>query len=920
MASIPQRSFAGGELAPEMYARAEQVKFATGLRTCRNFIVLKHGGVANRPGSTFVAETADSTRRARLVPFIFNAAQTYMLEFGHLYMRVHYYGDQIVETGQSITGITQANPAVVTVTAHGYANGEEVYIDGVGGMTEVNGRQFKVAGAGANTFELQYMDGTAVDATGAGAYTSGGTAYRVYEIVTPYVEDDLASLHFVQSADVVTITSRNHPPHELQRTGHTAWALTPISFQPAIARPQNCTGSGSAGANTYRYRISAVTGETFEESLAGVGPTKSITNITQANPAVVTVASHGYANGDEIFIDQVVGMTDVNGETFVIANVATNTFELVGIDSTSYGAYTSGGVSAFSYAKVVNVVAPSASQPVNLSWDAVSGAAEYYVYRALNDVYGFIGIAGATTFSDTGIQPDVSQTPIRPRNPFEGAGNYPATSAYYQQRQMYAGTDNDPETVFGSQSANYKNFTTRSPLQADDAITFTLAGKQVNEVRHLVDLSGLVALTSGSVIAVLGNADGILVPGEPNPRTPIYHGASTVAPITVGNVMLYIQARGNVVHDLRFEVTSGALGGYVGRDLTIFSAHLLRGRTVLGWGYQEIPESIVWARLDDGALLGLTYVPAHELWGWHRHDTDGLYDSVATAPEGEEDAVYTIVRRTIAGREVRYVERFASRRVTDIAIDAFFVDCGLSYDGRNTDTGHTMTLTGGVTWEVDEPLTLTSSASFFTADDVGNAIVLSDGEDTLHCTIQAYTSPTVVTVLPTKNVPAAFQVVALSTWSRAVDEVGGLWHLEGKIVSILADGNVEPQDTVSGGKVQLQRPYSIVHVGLPIEADIETLDLDIVEEVLTDRRKRVREAVLVVTESRGIYAGPDAAHLVEYKQRSTEPMGTPTQLKTGQVALNVRATWSDHGRIFVRQSDPLPLTILAAIRGGDIGG
>jgi hypothetical protein len=86
--SVIQRSFAGGEISPAMYGRADQVKYATGLRICRNFYVLRYGGVRLRPGLRFVGEVADSTRRHRLIPFVFNADQTYILEFGHQTMRV----------------------------------------------------------------------------------------------------------------------------------------------------------------------------------------------------------------------------------------------------------------------------------------------------------------------------------------------------------------------------------------------------------------------------------------------------------------------------------------------------------------------------------------------------------------------------------------------------------------------------------------------------------------------------------------------------------------------------------------------------------------------------------------------------------------------------------------------------------------
>src|SRR4030065_2862132 len=123
MANTRQLSFSGGEVSPSLWARVDQVKYATGLRACRNFIVQRHGGVANRPGTGFVAEVKDSTKTVRLVPFSYSTAQTYVLEFGDQYMRVHKAGAQLTETAKTITGATQADPCVITAPAHGHSNG-----------------------------------------------------------------------------------------------------------------------------------------------------------------------------------------------------------------------------------------------------------------------------------------------------------------------------------------------------------------------------------------------------------------------------------------------------------------------------------------------------------------------------------------------------------------------------------------------------------------------------------------------------------------------------------------------------------------------------------------------------------------------------------------------------------------------------
>ncbi|MCK5236260.1 MAG: hypothetical protein KAR06_04665, partial [Deltaproteobacteria bacterium] len=277
MPNVVQRSFAGGEVSPALYGRVDQTKYATGLKTCRNFIVQRHGGAANRPGTNFIAEVNDSTKTVKFIPFIFNALQTYVLEFGDLYMRVHKNGVQQREAAKNITGITQANPCVVTVTGHGYSTGDEVYITGVEGMTELNTRNFKIVHAGANAYSLQFMDGTPVDSTAFTAYTSQGTSEKVFEITTTYLEADLPTLQYVQSADIVTLVHPSYPPRELARTGDISWTITDVTFGPTIEAPTN-PASGGPGTN-FKYKVTALDAETGEESLAS--PTFGSTGRTQ---------------------------------------------------------------------------------------------------------------------------------------------------------------------------------------------------------------------------------------------------------------------------------------------------------------------------------------------------------------------------------------------------------------------------------------------------------------------------------------------------------------------------------------------------------------------------------------------------------------------------------------------------------------
>ena len=173
--------------------------------------------------------------------FEFSVTQAYKIEAGDLYLRFFRNNGSILNANQAIVSITQANPGVFEITGHGYADGDEVYLATLGGMTSLNGKRYLVANSLTNTFTLTDLDGDAIDTTSLTAYTSGGTAASVYEVVSPYLEADLFQLKFRQSADVLYITHPSYAARKLSRTGHTAWTLTAIDFSDGPYLPANLT-------------------------------------------------------------------------------------------------------------------------------------------------------------------------------------------------------------------------------------------------------------------------------------------------------------------------------------------------------------------------------------------------------------------------------------------------------------------------------------------------------------------------------------------------------------------------------------------------------------------------------------------------------------------------------------------------------
>jgi len=572
---VVQRSFGGGELAPAIAARADLAAYTTGLRVCRNMIVLRAGGVASRPGFRFVAACKTNDPAVQLLRYVSEQiGESVLIEAGVGYLRFFQDGAPV-----TVSGV----PAWDSGTS--YVAGDLVTSGGV--TYYARGASLASAPPGATWYAL----------TG-----------DLYEIPSPFGAHGL--FNWVQSGRVITMTHPEEPPHELHFQALTRWVIRPVVTEPSIAAPTGVSGTaGAAGTRTFAYQVTAAATETFEES----------------HPSAV--------------------------------------------------------------ATVPSAAEPTPDAPHDVTWTAVTGAAEYYVYGDPygNAVYGFLGTTTATTFHDTGYVPDFSVTPPIPRPLFTAPNDYPAHAAYYQQRRWFAYTTNAPDGIWASRIGFPSNFTISSPLQDDDALTLRLAGNTHHPVRHLVALKSLVVMTDGGEW-MLGDGAQPLTPTYLPADQFAYVGVHDKQPVVVGNTILYIQVRGSVLREIRF---AQQVDGLAGRDLTRFASHLVDGHRLARIDYAQVPDTLVWAARGDDTLLGLTYIPEDDLWGWHRHDSAGAaFDDVCVVPEDLEDGVYVIVARPVGGSLVRYIERLAPRPLDPDAWaeEAVCVDSSLSYHGTPTTT------------------------------------------------------------------------------------------------------------------------------------------------------------------------------------------------------------------------------------------
>ena len=815
---VLNRSFAGGELSPEMYGRIDDSKYQSGAAIMRNFIASPQGPAENRPGFALVRAVKDSSKKTRIISFTFSTTQTMVIEIGEGYFRFH---------TQGATLLAGTNAAWDSGTAYE-----------VGDLVLLSGTNYYCTADNTN------------QTPPAAAYWYPITT-AAYEIPNPYLEADLFDLKFVQSADILSICHPNHLPKELKRLGATKWVLSPINFGSPIAAPANVTAvkyipsSTNVNTDTYetmRYQVTAVAADLIGES--SVSNTAEIDNNIYVTGAVNTI-----------------------------------------------------------------------------SWDAVAGSSRYNVYKYQGGVYGYIGSSTTLTIEDNNIGPDFSKTPPIFDNDFISTGNYPGAVSYFEQRRCFAGTLNEPQKIWMTKSGTESNMSYSLPVQDDNRIEFKVAAREANTILHIVPLTELILMTGSAEWRVTSVNSDAITPTSISVRPQSYVGASNVQPAIINNSMVYAAARGGHVRELGYNWQAN---GFATNDLSIRSAHLFDNKNITDMAFSKAPAPIVWMTSDDGRLLGLTYIPEQQVGAWHRHDTDGSFESVATVAEGNEDVLYCVIKRVINGATVRFAERLQSRQFSKPE-DMFFVDCGSTYNGENT-TATTMTVTGGTNWNTSESLTITSSQAIFTPppsiSDVNDVVILKDASGNQYrCRILATTSTTVATVQTDNTLPASLRNAATANWSFARNEISGLGYLEGKTVSILATGAVHPQRVVTNGKVILDRAAAVVHVGLPYQSDLQTLPLAVnIEAFGQGRYKNINHAWLRVFESSGIFVGPDPDNLVEAKQRTTEPYGSPPALKSEEIKIMLTPSWQDNGQVYVRQDDPLPLTIVGLTIEVSMGG
>lgn len=762
MPNLLVTAFNGGELSPYMDARTDVAKYRSGCRRLENMVVLPYGGVYRRSGTEFLGEAKFADRRCRLIPFNFSTNTRFVLEFGHLYMRV-------------------------------WGNNSLVMDGGV-----------------------------------------------PFEIVTPYTEDQLRELQYAQLNDIMYIAHGSHAPMKLSRLADDDWTLTKVAFaypplvdmntgavtiaSSAASGSATLTASGALFQSGHVGSQWAIQWPRTSSSLNETIDANKISTATLDIQGDWTITTVGTWIGTVRILRIPTAAMDANGGAGFTAYEVVREFNSQGTarNFTATGSETDRvGLKI----QIANYTSNTNARVFLESTDFNSGGTV-----TINSVASGTS-AGVTVNKWLGSA--ITATTQWSEAAFSGVRGYPRTVCFHEQRLCFGGTAAQPNTIWCSRVDDFENF--QLGTKEDDAIQLTIASNEGNRITWMFSQKQLIVGTSGDEWTVGGATD-----SEPFSATNISarrqasYGSKYMRAVLLNDVLLFVQRRGRKVRELVYKFEQD---GWVAPDLTVLSEHITQGELV-ELSFQQQPDAVLWAIRGDGVLIGMSYERDQEVVAWHRHITEGAFESVATVYGlgGDDDEVWFSVRRTINGTEKRYIERFKpdfrSTFDNEAKDDWWYLDCAGRYEGA--------------------PATVITGLSF----------------------------------------------------------------LEGKSVSILADGAAQPNKTVSGGQITLDKPASKVCVGLPYVSLLQPmkLDYDMQDGPTRGRKKRINRVEVSVYKSLGGQASTDGQEwLWMYPRDFDDPMDASPPVFSGDTEVVLAGNYSDDADIYLRQSLPYPLTIRALV-------
>ena len=570
-------------------------------------------------------------------------------------------------------------------------------------------------------------------------HTQGATLLNndgsVYEIATPYGEDDVFDIHHVQSADILTLVHPSYAPRELRRYSALDWRLVEISFGSNLSAPTGVTATQSINADVSNkedyvreYAVTALLDDGSQESV------RSATASVNCNPygdgAYNTIKWNAvtgaglyrvYRNQGGIWCyigqtsDTKIVDENIDPDASITPPVYDDAFtQKAGIASISI---TDGG-SGYEDSKRYELVA---SDSTGIGFEGYAVASGGKITQVVIRSHGTNYSSPTLTVKDSpGVAATLSAT-------VGNVGDYPGSVTYFEQRRWFGGTYTRPNNLWATKSGTESVLSYSLPTQDSDRIAVRVAARESSRIQHIVPLAHLMLLTGSAEWRVSPLNDDAITPASMSVRPQSYVGANNVQPLVINNTMLYVANRGGHLRECGYNYQAG---GFVSNDVCLRSPHLFDNLDVVDMAFAKAPWPIAWAISTNGKLIAFTYVPEQQVGAFSTVETKGDFKACCVVAESDEDILYCIVERTINGVTKQFVERMHERQFKSLK-DCNYVDCSGVY------IGEAKTEISGLTWLEGEEVAILADGS------VEPNQIVRDGKITL-----AYPASTVRVGIP----------------------------------------------------------------------------------------------------------------------------------------------------------------------------
>lgn len=639
-----QTNFTGGEITPKLGARQDIAKWQNSVKVLENGVPLIFGGVTRRNGSRYIAEAKYHDKKVRLLPYVFNRDQSYIIELGDHYFRVYKDGNQIQSGGVAVEVETPFDESVLFNIR--YAQGADTLflthkdypphriqrIDDTHWVCEqlpyTNQPKAEIGNRSDSQVDLSALTGV-VNVSCADDVFIASDVGRIFSYAGSYGE----IISFV-SAKSIKISVYSDFFSLFVPGGRWVIEGTPIT-----AIKPSCDGKGAE----------TITVEVPTGSISVQSKVKITSYSLNGSTLYLTIPDHGYALNSVVTLDGFIP-TEWNGNKKVIEVVDNDTFAVTVKE-------TQGNVSLGQIVFYTTKTKPPAFRPSDIG-----------KFIELNNGLLEISEVNSTTKVTCLVKKELSSAVEVPPfawvlkdNVWNVYDGYPTAVALYEQRLILGGSKSKPTTVWMSRIGAYFDFL--EGIEDDEAFSFALSGDQYNPISHIVQTKTLLILTYGGESTVWGGQEKAITPTNIQVKTQSIYGSSDVTPCRVGNELFFAQRANRKIRAMSYYYTEDA---YNSSDITTYSEHITQSG-ITDMCYQQELDSVVWIVRNDGQLVSLTASKEQEVFAWARHLTDGLFQSVASIPSVNKDELYICVERVIDGQKKKCIELFHD----DVFMDSF---------------------------------------------------------------------------------------------------------------------------------------------------------------------------------------------------------------------------------------------------------